>query len=108
MSVITPHPQVDIAARVPALAETSRVTIRLHPRRMSVPDPAASKIGGVFLWPKSEPWPECETTDPPYWWEGEWPVPEGARVSLIPVLQLKASDVPEMEFFPGTDHFQLL
>ena len=88
----TAPPCRDIAKLVPALAPFARTTTRLHPRRTPAPLPAwMSKIGGLCLWPESEHWPEC---------------PE-CRVPLAPVIQLRASDVPLIEFPPGMDLFQL-
>ena len=103
MARTTPPPRKNVPDLLPELADQARTTVRLHPRRGEVPDPAASKIGGTFLWPADEPWPVC--TDPTCGAFGE-PPPEPA--TLIPVLQLRKEDVPEVEFFPGTDLFQVL
>ena len=87
----TPRPVVDIATAIPELTRHVRRTVRLHPRR-GEPGLDASKIGGRFLWPADEPWPNCEE--------------HGS--SLVPVLQLRADDVPELGFRNDSDLFQLL
>jgi hypothetical protein len=77
---------------VPELLPFARTTFRLHPHRIEERLPAEeSKIGGLFLWPAAEPWPVCET----------------CNVLLAPILQLRAADVPGVEFPPGTDLLQL-
>ncbi|HZY90594.1 MAG TPA: TIGR02996 domain-containing protein [Gemmataceae bacterium] len=89
----TPPPCRDIARLVPELAPLARTTIRLHPHRLvGELEAAASKVGGQFLWPAGEPWPVCPD----------------CQVSLAPVVQLRARDVPGVAFPRGTDLFQLL
>jgi uncharacterized protein (TIGR02996 family) len=89
----TAPPCRDVAKLVPELAPFARTTTRLHPHRMVGERPAdESKIGGNFLWPQEEEWPVCPS----------------CRVPLAPILQLRSYDVPDIEFFPGTDTFQLL
>jgi len=87
----TPPPPVDIAAIIPEFAPLARTTVRLHPRRGKA-SLDQSKVGGMFLWPAGEDWPVC----------GEHHSP------LVPVLQLRADDVPEIGFPEGCDTFQLL
>lgn len=87
----TPPPPVDLAALAPEFAKASRTTVRLHPRRGDALQ-HHSKIGGPILWPAHETWPQCAEHDSP----------------LIPVLQLVAADVPELEFPSNTDLFQIL
>lgn len=84
-------PCVDIAQVVPELSPLRRSTVRLHPRRGNVPS-HGSKVGGLFLWPSAEMWPQCHDHDCP----------------LVPILQLRQQDVPELGFPQGTDLFQLL
>lgn len=88
----TPQPFLDATKLVPELGALRKTTVRLHPRRGNVAEPGASKLGGPFLWPASEPWPACERHGLP----------------LVCILQLRKSDVPELGFRPGTDLFQLL
>lgn len=57
-----------------------------------MPDPLASKTGGVIAWPTQEHWPLCEYHDIP----------------MAAVLQLSKADVPEMQFRAESDIFQLL
>src|SRR5262249_25691611 len=69
----TAPPCRDIAQLVPELAPFARTTTRLHPRRLIGSLPVdVSKIGGHFLWPAEEPWPNCP----------------GCDAALAPVLQL--------------------
>src|SRR5215472_11669546 len=88
----TPPPCLNVLEVLPELAGQEESTFRLHPRRGPEPDPTASKIGGVFLWPATEPWPKCRKHGLPY----------------VAVLQLQAKDFPEFPFKRGTDLFQLL
>jgi hypothetical protein len=91
----TPKPCRDAAALVPALAPLARTTIRLNPHRLKHADEIAAwepKIGGLFLWPEQEPWPFCEEHN----------------FSLVPVLQLRQCDAPEVPFFRDNDVLQIL
>ncbi len=118
----TPTPTVHIAEVFPALQGLRKETVRLHPRQGGDAGLTASKMGGVFLWPKDEPWPRCtavesrdvDVEDPP----GSGIV----RVDISPIepddplhndylvgiLQLRHEDVPGMDFYPGSDLCQLL
>jgi hypothetical protein len=87
----TPEPIVDVADAIPDFAPLARKTVRLHPRRGECANDA-SKMGGEFIWPVSEPWPHCEEHDCPY----------------VTVLQLSRSDTPELGFPEHADLFQLL
>jgi hypothetical protein len=88
----TSPPCRDVLEVLPGLAERALIAVRLHPRRGEEPARDATKMGGSFLWPADEPWPRCPQHQLPY----------------VGVFQLRAADFPEMEFFPGTDLFQLL
>jgi hypothetical protein len=88
----TPPPACDVSEVFPELAKLRKTTVRLHPRYGDEPPVDASKLGGTFLWPSKEPWPTCSVHGIP----------------LVTVLQLRASDFPEMPFPPGADLFQVL
>jgi tetratricopeptide (TPR) repeat protein len=88
----TPRLAVEIAKAFPELASRSKTAVRLHPRYGDEPAVDQSKLGGVLLWPRDEPWPVCNIHAIPY----------------VGVLQLRAGDFPEMAFRLGTDLFQLL
>ncbi len=108
MSLTTPQPPADVLTVLPELAAQQVVTIRLHPRRGQVGDVTASKLGGTFLWPATEPWPECDAIGPPDWWGSDaWPGPGGKHNGLVPVLQLHAHDFPDLPFYPGTNLCQI-
>jgi hypothetical protein len=111
MRLTTPEAPIDLLAVLPELADLRATTIRLHPRKGRVPGRYASKMGGTFLWPSEEPWPTCDEAWPPAMVDGV-PIPEGdpraAPFPLVPVLQLRADDFPEMPFPPWADLFQLL
>ncbi|PSF38220.1 hypothetical protein C7H19_07040 [Aphanothece hegewaldii CCALA 016] len=87
----TPPPPIDITAIIPEYAPLARQTVRLHPRA-GICAVDESKLGGMFLMPKDEPWPYDEESGFPF----------------VPVLQLRAEDVPEIGFPEGKDIFQLL
>jgi uncharacterized protein (TIGR02996 family) len=88
----TPAPPVNVEEALPELRGKAKTTVRLHPRPGEAPVDA-SKIGGMFLWPKKEPWPVC---------------PIHGNIPYTTALQLRKEDVPELGFPPGTDLFQLL
>jgi hypothetical protein len=79
----------------------ARTTVRLHPRKGS-PDAGQSSVGGPLLWPADEPWPTCGQAD-----LDDHP-DEDAGVPLVPVLQLRFEDIPELPFPEGTDILQVL
>lgn len=73
------------------LRQFERVAIRLLPCPATKPLPLdASKIGGMILWPKAEPWPATRN------WKH------------TPVLQIRKDDVPEVPFPAGMDLLQIL
>lgn len=82
---------IDPIILLPELEGKARFTVRLHPR-LGKPPVESSHIGGMFLWPKAEAWPMCAQH----------------KSALVPILQLRKSDVPELVFRPDTDLFQLL
>lgn len=87
----TPPPPVNIAKFAPELIPLAKTTVRLNPRPGSAA-PDASKIGGLFLWPKDEAWPRCKKH----------------KSAFVTALQLRKEDFPEVKFQPGTDLMQLL
>ncbi|MFI0501952.1 hypothetical protein ACH3WN_03690 [Streptomyces albogriseolus] len=58
MTRTTPERPVDIEAVIPDLSEHRGVATRLHPRPGTT-TPEQSSVGGPFLWPSDEPWPQC-------------------------------------------------
>lgn len=107
-SLRTVPPPLDIVARVPALGPLAKMTTRLHPRRAAITDPAASKLGGTFLWPKSDPWPRCDDTRHQTGIDARGSATEGVCPLLVGAVQLNARDFPQVPFKPGTDLLQLL
>lgn len=89
----TLSPVFDFTTAVPELAERKRAAVLLHPRYSDEPPRDGSKIGGTFLWPKDEPWPVCDVD---------------RALHLVPVLQLRVDDFPEIGFPPGKDLLQVL
>jgi len=88
----TAPPCRDLALLIPELRPFGCVTARLHPHRAAGRLPERiSKIGGRFLWPTSEEWPSCSK----------------CGLHLVPVLQLRKRDVPDMKFPVGADLMQL-
>lgn len=59
----TPTPPVDITAHFEWLREFAATAIRLHPRRSGNLPVHISKMGGLFYWPRSVPWPVCHARD---------------------------------------------
>jgi len=88
----TPASPVNVEAIVPDVRGRAKTTVRLHPRRGKAAVDA-SKIGGMFLWPKKEPWPRCPLHD---------------NLPYVTALQLRKEAVPELSFPLGKDLFQLL
>ncbi|GAA1406976.1 hypothetical protein GCM10009662_39810 [Catellatospora coxensis] len=100
----TPPGPIDLPAAIPQLAPLARTAIRLHPRR-GTPTAEQSSMGGPLLWPADEPWPMCDGPrgyDHLDGWPGE------AEAPLVPVLQLYATDVPQLPFPAGADLLQVL
>lgn len=90
-SCTTPRPRIDVVGLFPELRSYARTAVRLHPRQGKAPQDA-SKMGGLFLWPKEEPWPHCERD----------------RVPFTPVLQIRREDVASLPFPGGTDLLQVI
>lgn len=78
-----------LKAVIPWLADKQRIGVRLHPRAATGLPLNASKIGGMPLWPKKEPWP--------IGWD--------AYVGLI---QLRRDEFPEIYFPDTADLLQIL
>ncbi|MHC5906893.1 DUF1963 domain-containing protein [Streptomyces sp. S6] len=94
----------DIAELIPQLAPYALRTTLLNPTA-GTPGVRESSVGGPLLWPASEEWPHCAQ-------QGHW-LPLGDEqgldtVPMVPVLQLFARDVPELEFPDGTDVLQVV
>ena len=106
MKRTTPPPRKNVLDVLPELIAQTVITVRLHPRRGSTAL-ADSKLEGLFLWPKDESWPTCAVGHPD-WLKNTWAVEPGVGVTLVPVLQLRADEFPEIEFYPGMDLLQVL
>lgn len=89
MKLTTWNADMKFAAAFPQLVP--RTAVRLHPRR-GAPSTSESHIGGPLLWPEGETWPACTEHS----------------ASLVPVLQLRSADVPELPFPTTADIFQVL
>jgi hypothetical protein len=88
----TPKAAVDVVERFPELKPLVRVAVRLHPRFGDEPGVGESKLGGAFLWPLADEWPQC---------------PE-FHIPMTPVLQLRAEDAPpQFPMKPKAELFQL-
>ncbi|MGJ5829784.1 DUF1963 domain-containing protein [Streptomyces ossamyceticus] len=97
-------PPYDLDDLIPELAVLGRRTTLLLPKSGS-PGVRESSLGGPLLWPADDPWPSCG--QPGHW---AWPnekSPAG-MVSMVPVAQLFARDVPEFSFPEGMDVLQLV
>ncbi len=119
----TPPRLFDIEKVMPAIKPYRRKAIRLHPTRATAPLPSnASKMGGKFHWPSSEPWPYCSESDPPpdpgiaqaeddTSEELQQAVNEIRRphsTAYQAMVQLRRDEFPELPWPPGSDLFQLL
>ncbi|MEV4442864.1 hypothetical protein AB0K09_28395 [Streptomyces sp. NPDC049577] len=101
MSFTVPPAPLDITEHFPALVPYARATTLLYPR-IGTPGRGDSSLGGPLLWPADEKWPACAATD------HYFPAPGPGPVTMVPVLQLFARDVPALVFPPGTDVLQML
>ncbi|MER6997307.1 DUF1963 domain-containing protein [Streptomyces sp. NPDC000410] len=99
----TPPRPVDVEAHFPEVAAYRKNAVRLHPRA-GRPGILDSSVGGPLLWPASEPWPHCDDEHPATALSPTGPGPH----PLVPVVQLYASDVPELPFPEGMDVMQVL
>lgn len=59
----TPKAPVDIVEHFEWLREFAAPAVRLHPRRAANLPVHVSKMGGLFFWPRSVPWPVCHARD---------------------------------------------
>ena len=89
---------MDVTTVVPEVSGDTTIAVRLHPQQGEVADLGASKVGGQILWPENEPWPTCSHAEHL----------DDQRPVLVPILQLKKEDVPELPFPPKKNLFQLL
>ncbi|WP_405483926.1 DUF1963 domain-containing protein [Streptomyces sp. NBC_00009] len=97
-------PPFDLDDLIPELAALGRRTTLLLPKSGS-PSVQESSLGGPMLWPVDEPWPSCG--QPGHW---AWPNEKSpARtIPMVPVMQLFARDIPELQFPEGMDVLQLV
>ncbi|KAI0560961.1 hypothetical protein FGB62_95g089 [Gracilaria domingensis] len=86
------EPTFDLSTPFPELEK--RTTQVLLPRRTHVENQFVSKLGGKIAWPRNEPWPVCSGTN--------------HALPLIPILQLRADDCPDLWLPPGKQVLQLL
>lgn len=106
MNLTVPPAPFDIADVLPELVPYARATTLLYPRAGS-PGRDESSLGGPLLWPADESWPTC--TAPDHYNPARGCAVVGpAPVSMVPVLQLIARDVPALVFPAGTDLLQVL
>ncbi len=88
----TPPRDSALLDAIPELKPLVRVALRLHPRSSDEPAISESKLGGSFLWPADQAWPQC---------------PE-FRIPMAAVLQLTGDHIPpQFPMRPGCDLFQL-
>ncbi|MFJ7997399.1 DUF1963 domain-containing protein [Streptomyces sp. NPDC096310] len=102
MARTTPPRPLDVEALFPEVAAFRKAAVRLHPR-LGAPCARDSSLGGPLLWPRAQPWPHCEDDHPHTRY-----APTEIPVPLVPVLQLFATDVPDLVFPAGTDVLQVL
>lgn len=103
MTRTTPNLRLELARLAPTLRQSFRRAVRLHPRRVAIPEGSCiSKVGGQFLWPAAEPWPICHDREPEYSDKTIHNEP------FVPLLQLLRNDFPEFPFPAACDVFQLL
>ncbi|MFB7455589.1 DUF1963 domain-containing protein [Streptomyces sp. NPDC056188] len=103
MARTTPPRPLDVEALFPEVADYRKTAVRLHPR-LGDPSARQSSLGGPVLWPLSEPWPHCEDDHPPT----AFSPPAQGLIPLVPVLQLFATDVPDLAFPSAADLLQVL
>lgn len=133
----TPPRAFDLEQTWPWIKPYRRAAIRLHREAVAQPlPPAASKIGGAFLWPSNEAWPFCREREPELeskaqsWEDFREHQREKAKglpqltsaesaearktfdemnaLMALPVIQLRRVEFPELPWPTGKDIFQLL
>ncbi len=103
---------------IPSLKGRTRKSVRILPQQGAEPAINATKLGGLFLWSEDEPSFCCDVPEQPLWDEYDW---DDWRSELsvqvwdakhndayVPILQIRAEDIPLMRFPPDTNIFQLL
>ncbi|MEV8530178.1 hypothetical protein AB0451_39935 [Streptomyces sp. NPDC052000] len=100
-------PPFSVPDLIPELADLVRETTLLYPRS-GAPHISDSSIGGPLLWPVAEPWPQC--ADPGHYNPAHVSTAGAgaAPVTMVPVVQLYARDVPELPFPQGCDVLQIV
>lgn len=95
----------DNGREIPWIDEWARVVVRLHPRPGTA-DRTESHLGGPMLWPRDEPWPECDGTAHSGLGLDDDQV-RGLVTPFAGALQLYRRDFPELPFPDGTDLLQV-
>ncbi|MFK0173220.1 DUF1963 domain-containing protein [Streptomyces sp. NPDC090306] len=103
MARTTPPRPLDVRTLFPGVVTYQKTAVRLHPR-LGHPSARESSLGGPVLWPLSEPWPHCEDNHP----RTAFSPPAQGPIPLVPVLQLFATDVPNLAFPDTADLLQVL
>lgn len=97
-------PPYDLDELIPERAVPGRRTTLLLPERGS-PAVRDRSLGGPMLWPADGPWPSCGQS-------GQWAWPNeknpAGTVPMVLILQLFATDVPELPFSERTDVLRLV
>jgi hypothetical protein len=89
-------PAVDLYKFFPSEALATRRAVRLRPLPSGPLSARASKIGGLPVWPMTEPWPTRSSR-------------KGLDVeNFVSVIQLRRDEYPEISFPENTEFFQVL
>jgi hypothetical protein len=109
----------EILEQIPSLKVRAKKSVRILPQQGDEPSVNATKLGGLFLWSEDEPWFSCDVPEQSLMddYPGEWSLDYELSVqpwdskhndAFVPVLQIRAEDIPLMRFPSGANIFQLL
>jgi hypothetical protein len=108
----------EILELIPSLKGRTKKSVRILPQQGEEPFVNATKLGGLFLWSEDEPWFYCDVPeqslmdDAPMEWSLDYELSvqvwdEKHNDAYLPILQIRAEDIPLMRFPPDTNIFQL-
>ncbi len=110
----------EIFQLIPTLREKGKKAVRILPQQGDEPEVDKTKISGVFMWSQEEPWFKCSVPEQSLmndYTSDDWNLESELSLQVwdlkhndffVPILQIRAEDIPLMNFPPYSNIFQLL